>query len=174
LNADLRIACLALLASLASTACTRATADTPAGPCGGKDYAQLDFWVGNWTVTNAGKVAGTNRIEKVLGGCALLESWQSVGQHRGHSLTFYDAPRDLWHQTWIDVAGQPLYLEGRLVDGGMQLEGTRPDPKGGPAVRHRIVWTPLKQGGLRQHWRSSSDGGRTWTDLFDGYYAVTR
>jgi hypothetical protein len=153
-----------------STGCTQAAAQSSPPPCAGPGYAQLDFWVGTWNVTAGGKLAGKNRIEKVLENCALLENWESVGKHRGHSLTFYDAPRDLWHQTWIDVAGQPLYLEGRLVDGSMQLEGTRPGEKGAAPVLHRIVWTPLPGGTLRQVWRSSADSGRTWQEVFDGHY----
>jgi hypothetical protein len=144
-------------------------AQTSAAPCGAPAYRQLDFWLGVWNVTNAGKHAGTNRIEKVLDGCALMETWKSAGSHRGHSLTFYDAPRELWHQTWIDVAGQPLYLEGRWSDGTMRLEGRRPAEKGS-SVLHRIEWTPTPGGGLRQRWRSSTDEGRTWSEVFDGYY----
>jgi len=164
----------ALVLAATSSGCTTADAETDAAPCSGEAYSQFDFWVGTWTVMAGGKRAGTNRIEKVLDGCALLESWRSAGNHRGHSLTFYDAPRKLWHQTWIDVAGQPLYLEGRFAGSSMQLEGTRPGEAGTPPVMHRVVWTPLAGGTVRQHWRSSSDGGRTWTDVFDGYYAVVR
>jgi hypothetical protein len=137
--------------------------------CAGPAYSQFDFWVGTWSVENAGKPAGTNLIQKVLNGCALLETWQSVRDYRGHSLTLYDARRDLWHQTWIGTDGEPLYLEGRFTNGQMQLEGSRPAEKGG-TVKHKIIWTALPQGGVRQHWTSSTDGGQTWTVAFDGYY----
>jgi hypothetical protein len=33
------------------------------------------------------------------------------------------------------------------------------------------VWTPLPDGRVRQHFKESSDGGKTWTDWFDGYYS---
>jgi hypothetical protein len=148
-----------------------AAAETqPARPCGAAEYGQFDFWLGSWRVSNEGKLAGHNRIEKILDGCALSESWRSVKAHRGNSLTFYDAVRDLWHQTWIDVGGQPLYLEGRFANGRMRLEGTRPGDEGGPPVQHRVEWTALPDGRVRQHWLSSRDGGRSWTDVFDGYY----
>jgi hypothetical protein len=44
---------------------------------GCKDDAsrQFDFWVGHWRVTEHGKLAGDNRIEPILDGCALLENW---------------------------------------------------------------------------------------------------
>jgi hypothetical protein len=147
---------------------TDAPAVAPA--CSTAAFRQFDFWIGSWTVSQGGKRAGTNTIERVLDGCALLETWRSAGNHRGHSLTFYDIGRDVWHQTWIDISGEPLYLEGRFRDGRMQLEGTRP-AKDGASVLHRIEWTSLSDGRVRQHWRSSPDGGRTWEEVFDGYYA---
>jgi hypothetical protein len=150
--------------------CAGAFSQTAPAPCRSPAYAQFDFWVGTWSVSNQGKPAGTNRIEKVLDGCALLETWRSTGNHRGHSLTFYDAARDRWHQTWIDVAGEPLYLEGTFSDGVMRLEGTRPAEAGGKPLLHRIEWTPLPDGRVRQHWRSSPDEGRSWNEVFDGYY----
>ncbi|MGQ0835240.1 MAG: hypothetical protein ACT4O5_10020 [Gammaproteobacteria bacterium] len=145
-------------------------AETSGARCSGAEYGQFDFWLGTWSVTNQGKVAGSNRIEKVLDGCALLETWRSSGNHRGHSLTFYDSARAIWHQTWSDVGGEPLYLEGRFEDGRMRLEGTRPAGNEGVSILHRIEWTPLSDGRVRQHWRASEDAGRTWAEVFDGYY----
>lgn len=158
---------LALSASAGLAAEEQAAA---AAPCDTPGHAQFDFWLGSWSVTNQGKPAGTNLIEKVLDGCAYMETWRSTRGHRGHSLTFYDAARGLWHQTWIDVAGEPLYLEGRFENGTMRLEGTRPAKEGRGTVLHRIEWTAQPDGRVRQHWQSSSDGGRTWSEVFDGYY----
>jgi hypothetical protein len=151
-------------------------ADQTPAPCASPAHGQFDFWVGSWSVTdrNSGKIAGNNKIEKILNGCALLESWTGASGHRGHSLNFYDAARDRWHQTWIDVAGEPLYLDGRFIDGAMILEGVSPGGKGEAELRHRITWSQLDQGGLRQHWQSSKDGGATWTDVFDGIYSRAR
>jgi hypothetical protein len=39
-----------------------------------------------------------------------------------------------------------------------------------PAQVQRITWTPLPDGRVRQHWESTTDGGRTWSTVFDGYY----
>lgn len=164
---------LSVLAIASAAVCGAETA--PSAPaCTAPAYAEFDFWVGSWSVTdrNTDKLAGANRIEKVLNGCALLESWTGASGHRGHSLTFYDAARQLWHQTWIDVAGEPLYLDGRLVEGVMTLEGVAPGEGGGAEmIRHRIRWSPLEGGRVRQHWQSSADGGTTWTEVFDGIYA---
>ena len=149
-------------------------AATPAAekekPCAAPQYRQFDFWLGSWDVTEKGKAAGTNRIESILGGCALHESWQGAGGSRGNSINFYDAPRGLWHQTWIDAAGNGLVLEGRYENGAMRLEGKRPGAAPGTTDLHRITWTPLADGKVRQLWETSSDNGKTWTEVFDGLY----
>lgn len=87
-------------------------------PCADEAHRQFDFWVGTWEVTNAqGNVAGTNRITTILGGCVLLEEWQSNGgPYSGKSLNIYDAANDKWHQTWVDNGGLLLELDGGLKD----------------------------------------------------------
>jgi len=139
--------------------------------CSGAEHRQFDFWVGTWNVTENGKVAGTNRIESILGGCALLENWRGAGGNVGNSINYYDAPRKVWHQTWIDQTGNALVIEGRFENGAMRLEGQRPGAKPGQTDLHRITWTPLAEGKVRQQWETSSDGGKTWTQAFDGLYS---
>jgi hypothetical protein len=39
-----------------------------------------------------------------------------------------------------------------------------------PGTIHRTTWSPLP-GSLRQHWQTSTDGGKTWSTVFDGYYS---
>ncbi len=95
-------------------------------PCSAAPYRQFDFWLGSWDVTEKGKMAGTNRIERILGGCALHESWHGAGGLHGNSINYYDAPRGVWHQTWIDERGNGLVLEGEFENGVMRLEGKRP------------------------------------------------
>jgi hypothetical protein len=143
-------------------------------PCTSGAYRQFDFWLGSWNVTEKGKVAGTNRIESILGGCALYENWLGANGLRGNSINFYDAPRGVWHQTWIDHTGSALTLEGRFANGAMRLEGQRPGAKPGEIQLHRITWTPLPDGKVRQLWESSTDGGKTWTKAFDGLYTPAK
>ena len=38
-------------------------------------------------------------------------------------------------------------------------------------AKQRITWTPDTTGNVRQLWESSTDGGRTWTVVFDGRYS---
>ena len=139
-------------------------------PCASVEHRQFDFWVGEWEVTQPdGTLAGTNRIEVILGGCVLQESWASAnGKSVGHSFNLYG--RDgKWHQTWVDNSGLLLELVGGLEDGRMVMGQDRTGPDGRPA-RHEISWEKLPSGQVKQHWRSSADGGQTWSDVFVGIY----
>lgn len=146
-----------------------ALAGTPA--CATPEHRQFDFWVGDWAVHRAdnGKHAGQNRIDSVLGGCALHENWVGGGGVKGNSYNTYDARRGVWHQTWVDSTGDLLVLEGRFKDGKMVLEGEQRGADGKP-VKNRITWTPLAGGKVRQLWETSPDG-KQWAVSFDGIYS---
>ena len=139
-------------------------------PCSGPEHRQFDFWVGDWDVTQPdGTPAGTNRIEIILGGCVLRESWTSATRsYAGRSFNVYGRDGQ-WHQTWVDNGGLLLELVGGLKDGRMVMsqDMTQPD---GTTVRHEISWEKLSTGQVKQHWRTSSDDGRSWTDAFVGIY----
>ena len=141
--------------------------------CAGADYRQFDFWLGEWEVRNpAGKFVGHNRIESAHGGCVLIEHWNGVGGVTGTSVNLYDRDRGRWHQTWVDSSGGLLQLDGGIDGKAMVLSGDAFDADA-PAktARQRITWTPQGDGLVRQLWEASTDGGRTWTVVFDGRYA---
>jgi hypothetical protein len=142
-------------------------------PCATAAHQQFDFWLGQWEVRDpAGKVVGHNRIETAHGGCALIEHWTSVTGVTGTSVNIYDRDRRQWHQTWVDSGGGLLQLDGGRSDAAMVLAGDAFDADApGHTARQRVTWTPQPDGRVRQLWESSSDGGRTWTVVFDGLYA---
>lgn len=153
-------------ASMASTA-----DDKPTSGCASPQAREFDFWIGRWEVSEAGKPAGVNLIERILDGCALLENWTGVSGSSGKSLNFFDTADGLWHQTWIDGSGGALFLAGKFANGAMRMEGLRPASAKQPATRHRITWTPSADGTVRQLWESAPVGVDQWTVLFDGTYA---
>jgi hypothetical protein len=57
----------------------------------------LDFWISDWEVTDqtTGKKAGTSRIEKLLDGCVIHESWTGVDQYRGNSFNLYNRSKKM-------------------------------------------------------------------------------
>jgi len=150
---------------------TAGAENKPGSGCSQPESRQFDFWIGDWRVTENGKPAGVNRIELILDGCALLENWQGASGSAGKSLNFFDAADGRWHQTWMDSAGGALFLSGKFENGAMRLEGERPASGEQAATRHRITWSPLPNGQVRQLWESSPAGQENWSVLFDGLYA---
>jgi hypothetical protein len=147
------------------------TPAAPQMPCAAPDYRQFDFWVGNWEVkTPAGKTAGTSRIERINGGCAIQEHWTGNGPSRGTSFNFFETSTAQWNQLWLDNSGLVLRLTGGLRDGRMVLENSSA-ATGGRTVRQRITWSPLDSGRVRQHWEQSADEGKSWSTVFDGIYS---
>jgi hypothetical protein len=163
------LVCMAAIAQVLVRAAPVNAAE-PAPGCADSQARQFDFWIGQWRVTENGKLAGHNHIERVLGGCALIENWSGAKGGSGKSLNFFDRNDGLWHQTWIDGGGGALFLAGKFEDGAMRLEGERPGADGKPSTRHRITWTPLADGSVRQLWESTPAGKVEWTRQFDGLY----
>lgn len=135
------------------------------------EYRQFDFWLGEWEVHANGKLAGHNRIESALDGCALTERWEGAGGGRGFSLNNYWKADGRWHQTWVDAQGGRLDLAGAWNEATstMTMSGTAVDQQGAP-VLNEIAWERRGDGTVRQVWRSSADGGATWRSVFDGVY----
>ena len=167
----IRIFGLAVITTLLASGTRSMSAEEPLRS-GCKDGAsrQFDFWVGHWRVTEHGKLAGDNRVEPILDGCALLENWTGAKGGAGKSLNFFDREDGLWHQTWIDRSGGALFLAGKFENGAMRLEGERAATGEQPATRHRITWTPLPGGKVRQLWESTAAGKDQWSTQFDGLY----
>ncbi len=141
-------------------------------PCSVEEYRQFDFWIGEWEVFNPqGQKIGENKIEKILNGCSLKESWESTTGYCGHSFNIYDQTQGKWHQTWVDIGGSLLQLDGGLKGDAMVLQGFTQGQNG--KVLNRITWTPIKDGdrtNVRQHWETTTDSGKTWNTAFDGLY----
>ncbi len=135
-------------------------------PCAAPEYRQLDFWIGDWDVSDVGdpKPSMRIRVEKILDGCALQESYEDVNGMVGRSLNVYDASRKVWHQTWVTNRGALLVLEGGVESGRMVLRATETTAAG--PVLWRAVWIP--QGAeVRETAETSSDGGKSWKPKFD-------
>jgi hypothetical protein len=162
------------LAAASAVAQTPPAAPAPPKPCTSPESRQFDFWIGDWDVFSPdGKQAGTNKITAVYG-CVLHESWKGRGGYEGQSFNRWDAARGVWHQTWVDSSGGIIVIEGAFRDGVMTLtDAGQPGKKDAKAV-NEIAWTPNADGTVRQHWRTSADGGSTWKTAFDGKYVKAR
>ena len=94
-------------------------------PCAGDpDHRAFDFFIGHWrAATPDGMVAGTNHIEAVLGGAALIERWTSTSTAtRARASTGSTRVTGTWRQTWVDDQGDVVeFVDGHIDDGAMRF-----------------------------------------------------
>jgi hypothetical protein len=164
---------IALLVSTAVAAPVQA--QSAQGGCSGDArFALLDFWVGEWDVYVGEQLVGTNRVEKVLSGCAVIEHWRDSSGGEGKSLFWYDRADGAWKQVW--VTEQPLAPGGvkekrhveTLDSGAVRFQGTIRLPEGGSYL-DRTTLTPLEGGRVRQVIEVDRDG-TGWAVGFDAVY----
>lgn len=165
---------VALMLSAAASASTAAGQSPPSGPpCETPEHRQFDFWLGEWEVVDtAGTVLGRNSITRAQNGCVLHEHWTGARGMTGESFNIYLPAAGQWHQSWVDSGGNLLLLNGRFESGAMVLHGETAAATGG-VRRHRITYSRLEKGMVRQLWETSADGGVTWVVAFDGRYRRT-
>jgi hypothetical protein len=143
--------------------------------CSDTTYAALDFWIGHWRVYVGDTLVGTNRISKVLQGCAVVEDWHDARGGRGQSLFYVEPSLRQWKQVWVtDAAQRPggvkeKRLIARLPEGGVRFQGELRQADG-RIVLDRTSLMPLPDGEVRQLIEISSDGGTTWHPTFDARY----
>ncbi|MEO6068818.1 MAG: hypothetical protein ABIQ41_12660 [Gemmatimonadales bacterium] len=159
-----------ILSALFLGATSAAAQQAPQG-CHGPRQKQFDFWVGSWEVTDSagGTVLGINDVTSEEQGCLIHEHWVGSRGGTGQSFDYFDRPKGAWQQDWVGSGGDILHLVGQFEGGAMVLEGDAP---AGPGVtaHHRAMWIPQPDGRVRQYWRQTTDGGKTWTIAFDGWY----
>jgi hypothetical protein len=143
--------------------------------CSAAIRGALDFWVGDWMVSVGRERAGTDRVERVSKGAAVIERWTDADGGEGTSLFSFDPYACTWHQLWI--TDTPERVGGRkhkdLVvvppGGGVRFQGAYPGRKA-ITVLDRTTLTPLANGTVHQVIETSTDGGATWQNGFDAIY----
>jgi tetratricopeptide (TPR) repeat protein len=146
-------------------------ADKNARPCHYDDNARaFDFWAGDWTVLSQGGQAGTSHVEVILEGCVVFENWTASGGGTGKSFNFWDKNRKRWQQTWIDSRGNLLEFHGQFTEPGKLVYDNEVPGPGGKTIKNRLSFTKLGPDQVRQLWEQSTDGGATWSVVFDGDY----
>lgn len=158
------------LAAVLQTAATPPASPSPPS-CAAPEYAQLDFWVGEWEVRPfaGGAFVAKSRIEKLYGGCAIREHWMPFKGGGGGSLSLYDRQLGAWHQSWVDSSGSRVEFTGGMRGEAMVLTGLWRGVANGKDGLVRMTYT-REQAGVRQLGEVSTDGGRTWGPSFDFLY----
>lgn len=138
--------------------------------CSAPEYRQLDFKIGEFDVTGIGGArAGESVVEAALQGCLLIEHWTGAISGKGRATMFYDRQQRKWHQLYVTDDGDIMRLSGQFDGAALVLLGQNDFDvfKG----LHRMIWSPLPNGGVLQDWTISRDNGATWEKVHVGNYA---
>jgi len=141
--------------------------------CNSPESKQLDFWVGEWDLTYGDGGKGTNRITKILDGCAILEEFTGAPgvKLNGRSFSAFDVATRRWKQAWVDDSGAYLDFTGSREDGRMVFarEATRGEKK----FLQRMVFADVTPQSLLWTWQRSDDG-KEWKTLWEIRYKRVR
>lgn len=148
------------LAAIDSTSCSTRS-----------ENRQLDFWLGDWSVTHAG-MPGTavSNVSLDLDHCVVVESWDDGKGHAGKNLFAYSADDKRWHGMFADNRGRVHIFQGRVNEGSAEFSG----PSRGPdrqTVFNRIKIVRMGRNKAEQSWEKSKDNGATWILEFRGEYS---
>lgn len=135
----------------------------------------LDFWVGDWRVLAGGQEVGSNRIRKILDGCAVSEEWQDARGGRGNSLFYFLPALSTWRQVWVTDKAllrggvKEKTLLSRSPEGVLVFQGEI-QMTTGERYLDRTTLTPVSGTEVHQLIEVSVDQGATWRPVFDARY----
>jgi hypothetical protein len=137
-----------------------------------KQTHEFDFWIGEWDVyvTGTNSYAGHSLIQRISGGCAILENWQSAISE-GKSLNFIDDSTHKWKQVWVGSYpnGKQDFVNGEYKDSVMRFIFTTTDAQG-RILQGKFSFFNEGPTRVRQLNETSSDNGKTWTVSYDFTY----
>jgi hypothetical protein len=132
---------------------------------------QLDFWLGEWTVTFPGAAgSGSSRVYLALDQCLLTESWDSGTGLKGENTFAYSPDDKAWHGLYADNRGRSHVFDGQVKSGHAEFAGPSHSSKG-QLMLNRVKLERLTNNTLRQTWEKSADDGATWKLEFRGDYS---
>lgn len=136
-----------------------------------KQAREFDFWVGEWKVYVTGTkiVAGHSLIQRIAGGCAILENWTSNNAvNNGKSINFIDPVTGKWKQSWAGGGAQE-FVNGEYKDGAMRFTFETTGPNNQKLIG-RFIFYNQADGTVKQFNETSADTGKTWTTSYDFTY----
>jgi hypothetical protein len=149
--------------------------DQGSSPCDTAEAHQFDFWLGEWDITWGMTGKGKNSVRKILGGCAIEETFDGTETIPliGRSLTVFSAQFARWNQTWVDNQGSYLMFIGEWDEDDQRMVLERDDLIAGKHIKQRMVWHHITPVSLDWSWEKSEDGGITWAAEWEIHYQRT-
>lgn len=140
-------------------------------PCSANSESrQLDFWLGDWTVTYPGMPgSAASNVALTLDKCLLTESWDGGKGHSGKNMFAYSSDDKSWRGLFADNQGRVHVFEGKVAQGSAEFTGPSRSPNG-QAVLNRIKVVRVAANKVKQSWEKSTDNGVTWKMEFSGEY----
>jgi hypothetical protein len=151
---------------------SRSAPPAPVAACASPEHRAFDFWIGEWDVAiraretpeaSWGEARGTQRVESILGGCAISEMFAADGPGApwaGRSYSSWQPKRGVWRQTWVDDSGSYLAFTGGSADGVMTLVGEERKTDDG-IVQMRMVFSDVTPDSLHWEWQRTTDAWAT-------------
>ena len=131
---------------------------------------QLDYWLGDWTVSYpGGPGSSASKVYLSLDQCLLIESWDGGKGHKGENLFAYSDDDKSWHGMFADNQGRVHVFEGNMANGAGEFTGPSRGSNG-EKVLNRIKIVRVNANKVEQSWEKSLDNGATWATEFHGEY----
>jgi hypothetical protein len=149
-----------------------ALAAPDSGACSANpESRQLDFWIGDWTVTYPGMAgSAASKVSLDLDKCLVIESWEGGKGHTGKNMFAYSADDQRWRGLFADNQGRVHVFEGKVSAGLAEFTGPSRGAKG-QTVLNRIKVVRVAADKVEQSWEKSMNNGATWTIEFHGEYS---
>ncbi len=157
-------------------AAPRAIAATDPASCSADaESQQLNYWLGDWTVSApGGSGSSTSKVSLSLDKCVVIENWNDGRGHAGESMFAYSAEDKSWRGIFVDNRGRShVFVDGKVADGAAEFYGPTSGAQGAE-ILNRVRLVRVGADKVEETWEKSTDKGATWTTAFRGEYLRKR
>jgi hypothetical protein len=153
---------------------TSAFGATDPGPCStNAEIRQFDYWLGTWTMANAGGGRNTSKVYLSLDKCMFVEHWENGKGHVTEKMLAYSPEDKNWYGIFADNEGRVhVFLDGKVASGTAEFHGPSRGPNG-ESVRNRLKVVRLSPNKIEETWEKSTDAGASWTTAYRAEYTRT-
>ena len=171
-----RLFVLVLIAGWTALAASASAATGPGTCAGDSETRQLDYWLGNWSMTNPHASSGATSSSKVslsLDKCVFVEHWDSAKGHVTEKTFAYSPDDKNWYGMFVDNEGRAhVFTQGKVTSGTAEFDGPSRGPNG-EAVLNRLKIVRVGANKVEESWEKSTDNGTNWKLVYRAEYMRT-